>query len=749
MFADPYSTTLLSSDGILLGAAIAQDEQWRFPPVEKIPEKYREALILFEDKRFYSHRGIDFIAIVRAFYLNVKYGEIRSGGSTISMQTIRLSRKWQSRTISEKIIECISAFRMEMVLNKEDILALYASHAPFGGNVIGIDAASWRYFGRKADNLSWAESSLLAVLPNSPGLIHPGRNRDDLLKKRNDLLEKMYLNKVISKQDLLLSKAEPLPDNPFPLPKLSPHVLENSKKQFKTDNKIVTTLDGVVQRNLNYVLNQHKSRLINQGIENAAVLVLKVDDGTVLGYMGNLPGENIKHKYVDHIRANRSTGSLLKPFLYAAMVDSGELLPTQLVLDIPTRIGSYKPENHTKEYLGAVHADEVITHSLNVPIARMLRDFGVDRFYSLLKDLGMTTLHRSPEDYGIALILGGAEGSLWELTNIYGNIARVLSFKDGPFYKSPQILKDIIPEYLYTSENVAGISAGSWWTMAQAMMNLKRPDEDGAWESFSNSQKIAWKTGTSYGYRDAWAIGFNSGYVVGVWVGNSTGEGRPGLQGSKAAGPILFDVFNLLPESRDFSIPPHMVLEAICQETGYLAGPYCEKISYQYLSDSSNQGKVCPYHIVVHLDEKEEFLVNSKIYPVNKIVNRNWFVLPNLAAWYYQKHHGDYIPLPPTHRLLVDEYSNSYSQSFSIIFPENGSSIYIPRDYDGKEEKIIFEAVTRDSNKQLFWHLDGKYLANTIDKHQIEVYAEAGNHELVVVDSTGFRQLRLFSIISK
>jgi penicillin-binding protein 1C len=427
LFCDPTSTVLLSRNTELLGAKIAPDGQWRFPHNPQVPEKFELALITFEDKRFYYHPGIDPLAIARALRSNLKAGSNVSGASTLSMQVIRLSRKGKARTIAEKMLESVMALRLELRFRKKEILALYASNAPFGGNVVGLDAAAWRYFGRSAETLSWAEAASLAVLPNSPALIHPGRNRAALMQKRNSLLERLMQRQVISPEDYELALLEPLPDQPLSLPLDAFHLLERMHLS-NPGSTIHSSIDARLQRNVLRILSQYNSMYRPRQVHNAAVLILDNRSGEVIAYAGNVfdPAKPVQGGMVDVITAPRSGGSILKPFLYAGMLHEGLITQSTIIADYPFQTPGFNPQNFDRNFDGAVPAYRALQRSLNVPAVRMLQQYGVEKFHFLLQQLGMGTLNRPPSHYGLSLILGGAESTLWDVTTIYARLSRVL-----------------------------------------------------------------------------------------------------------------------------------------------------------------------------------------------------------------------------------------------------------------------------------------------------------------------------------
>ncbi|MBV5350194.1 transglycosylase domain-containing protein, partial [bacterium] len=328
-------------------------------------------------------------------------------------------------------IEMLLAVYVDLVYSKKEILAMYAWQAPFGGNVVGLEAASWRYFGRSSSNLSWGEAATLAVLPNSPALIHPGRNRSLLKRKRDLLLDKLRDQGTIDSITYQIAKQEPIPDYPLNLPQLAPQLIDRIYfEKFNPKNpetaKFITTIDGNLQRQVNRILEQHSQQWKANGVQNGAALVLEVASGKVMAYVGNIPSTEMKlnNNSVDVIKAPRSPGSTLKPLLFSSLLSDGLILPTTLIPDIPTQIAGYAPKNFNMEYDGAVPAKRAISRSLNVPAIRMLRNYGLQRFHLMLQRMGMSTIDKPADHYGLSLILGGGETSLWDLCGIYASMAR-------------------------------------------------------------------------------------------------------------------------------------------------------------------------------------------------------------------------------------------------------------------------------------------------------------------------------------
>ncbi|MFI1771234.1 penicillin-binding protein 1C [Thalassobellus citreus] len=749
LFKDPTATVITSANDELLGAQIASDGQWRFPHNDSVPEKFKTCIIQFEDEYFYKHPGFNPISIFKALRDNLKSEGIKRGGSTLTQQVIRLSRKGQKRSYFEKLKELILATRLEFRTSKEKILAYYSSNAPFGGNVVGIDAASWRYFNRNANELSWAESATLAVLPNAPSLIYPGKNQERLLQKRNRLLKKLFANQIIDSLTYNLSVMEGLPQKPYPLPQTTPHLLQKIV-QLNNGERIQTTIDSKLQKRVNFIVKNHYNQLSQNEIYNAAVLVLNVKTRQVLAYVGNTPTDKAHQKDVDIINKPRSTGSILKPFLYAAMLDAGDLLPNTLVTDIPTQFGSYNPENYNKTYDGAVPASRALSRSLNVPAVRMLQTFGLDRFHHYLKTLRLKDLKYNANHYGLSLILGGAESNLWDLCKSYTAFSSTLnhySETSSEYFSNefcePTFLASKHMDFGKKTSDKTLFDAASIYLTYESLKEVNRPESDESWEFFDGSKQIAWKTGTSFGFRDAWAIGSTKDYVVGVWVGNADGEGRPGLVGVQTAAPILFDVFNLLPNSDWFSKPFDDMQEvSICKKSGYRASQNCDDVETKYIQISGLKTKPCPYHILVHLDKTETFQVNSSCEDINNIKHKSWFVLPPLMAYYYKTKNPFYKPLPKFRSDCLGE--NGVSIEF--IYPKENNSIFLPKDFDGKTNDLILKIAHSKPESTVFWYVDETFIGSTKDIHELAIIPKTGKHLITVVDEFGNEAKRWVTI---
>jgi len=550
---------------------------------------------------------------------------------------------------------------------------------------------------------------------------------------------------------------EPLPQQPRPLPDLAPHLLDRVAAGRTGGFRLHTTVDSKLQTQVAAILDRYHRKLVTNGVHNGAALVLDNSSGEVLAYLGNCGDySGDRGAAVDIIPARRSTGSLLKPFLFAAMLQDGRLLPQMLQTDIPTHFGGYAPKNFSLTYCGALPADQALAGSLNVPAVRQLHGYGADRFLYLLRGLGMTTLDRSAEHYGLALILGGAEGSLWEMAGLYAGMARSLTRfeRDGTYrrdhFAQPHYERQPAGDDTTLPDPPCYSAAVIWQTM-EALRLVNRPEAQGVWQRFGSARRIAWKTGTSFGFRDAWAIGCTPGYTVAVWIGNADGEGRPGLTGASTAAPVMFEIFSALaPPNTWFARPDgEMVSIEICSRSGYRAGPHCDETRLARVARPGLKTELCPYHQLVHLDETGAWRVHGDCASPSTMTARSWFVLPPGVEWFLRTSGSAYQPLPPFRPDCADMASaQAAEQPMELIYPREPTRLYLPVDLDGSKGAAVFEVAHRDREKRVFWHLDRQYLGSTRYFHQMKLSAARGPHVLALVDEDGRRLEQRFEVIS-
>jgi len=698
-----YSQIVLDRDGEIIGAYLNSEEQWQIKGVGEIPPRLKLAVLNYEDRDFYSHSGVDYLAIVRAIKTNLLDGR-RVGASTITMQGIKLYKR-RERTYLSKIEEIVESYKLERYLSKDEILQLYLNNAPYGGNIVGYETASQLYFGKKAINLTWAEGATLAVLPNSPGLIHIEKNRDRLLEKRNGLLKSMYERGVIDEKQYNLALKEELPKNRGYFNSLAPHLTRRLKSEY-SDRIIQSTIDSEIQRKVERVAKDYGDYLNNRGIKNCAVIVVDNLVGEVRAYVGSQDFYDFKRNgQVDGVVAKRSVGSVLKPFLYALSIDDGIITPKSKLLDIPLYFSNFNPQNANKKYQGLVQAREALKKSLNIPFVNLLDEYGGERFFYFLKDVtGFSENDYST--YGLSLILGTKEMSVEEVAKLYYGLSQYGEFKELKYVKNQEVGK-----------GRQLISRGASYLTLEDMQGVQRYGVDNLYIGRDN---ISWKTGTSYGQRDAWAGGVNPRWTVVVWCGNFTGEGNRNISGVVTAGQLLFNVFKVLPNENESFQKPQRDLKKIVidKESGY-------RLKYDVPSEEIDypQGakslKSSPYYRKIfvnsrgeEIDSRDEEFADSEervviSYPVELL---------------------DYLA-----RENID-ISNGKSEKIKIIYPLNDLKIFLPRDFDERKKLIV--KVANPKNRQIYWYHNGKYIFRGKDLERSFDFSQ-GEHRLTLVSESG------------
>lgn len=740
IFEEPTSTVVESREGELLGARIAKDGQWRFPAQDSVPMRFEHAIRYFEDEYFYRHPGFNPIAMGKAISDNLIHGN-RRGASTLTQQVIRLSRKNKKRTYFEKLIELFQATRLEAGYSKREILNLYASHAPFGGNVVGLETAAWRYFGTSSQELSWGQSAALAVLPNAPSLIYPGKNEILLKEKRDRLLLKLHQKGVIDEITYELALLESLPGKPLALPDAALHFTEKVRRENE-GKRIRSTINSLLQSKLNQITRDHHYLLKQNQIHNLAIVVLDVKTREIIGYVGNSPTDVANEKYVDVVDKPRSTGSLLKPLLFASAMHAGELLPQTLLADVPTVINGYSPQNFDKKFNGAVTASKALSRSLNVPAVRLLQNYGLQRFYNQLQKMKLGYVTKPADHYGLTLILGGAESSLLEVTKVFAGLASTLNEYTGNSsqYRKEEFMAPIYElgekvDFGATQFDSPVLGAGAIYKTFESLRETNRPNADESWGFYQDGRPIAWKTGTSYGFKDAWAIGTTTDYAIGVWVGNADGEGRPGLTGTLAAAPILFDVLRELPTEKGWFDLPYddLVQVNVCSLSGYRAGLYCDVTSAEWLPSQGIKTSSCPYHQPIFLNTSGTFRVNSSCYPMEEMQTANWFNLPPVMAHYFASLNPQYKIMPP----LAPDCVSEEVPLMAFIYPRRNEQVILPKNFDEKVNDIVFRLAHRNPETNVYWYLDEKYIGETKTFHELALVIEPGKYLLTVTDQEG------------
>ena len=739
LFAPDYSTLIVDRDGQLLRAFLSDGQQWCFPPDTSlvVPAKLRTAVLHFEDRRFYRHLGVDPLALGRALYQNAAAGTVKSGASTITMQVARLMRP-KERTYVNKALETLLALKIELYYTKDEILRLYLDHAPYGGNIVGYQAAAHKYFRKQPDKLTWSEAATLAVLPNAPRLVSPTANPQQLVQKRNQLLTDLQSAGYFDAETLRLALAEPVPTRAFPHPVWAPH-LSRALKRDRQGRLIKTTIDANLQRELETLVGRHLRYLDHQGIGNGAALLVETGSGKVRAYVGSRDFFDPTHQgQVDGAIAPRSSGSLLKPFLYALSMDAGLILPQTLVKDVPTFYSGFSPRNADERYDGLVRAEEALVRSLNVPAARLLRRYGLFNFYRFLQDADVSTLVRSADDYGLPLILGGAEVTLWDMARLFRGLAR------GGRIEALRYLQ----EQTDPTPPTPLISPGAAYLVLEALRNVRRPGVEYYWHQYQDQWPLAWKTGTSYGQRDAWALGVSPAWTIAVWVGNFSGEGNPALSGARAAGPLLFDIFHRVPKDLDQAWFPRpdadLTTATLCLDSGRPVSSHCPHPTRALTPRHRRPMARCPYHRGIVLNEAGTHQVCSLCWkPGDHRLARQMVYPTDVVQYLRERGQALHDPLP--HK--ADCPVQPEAKPLQVLYPTPEARLQAGRDFDGKQQLIVLRAAHSDRERALFWYVNRRFLGRTVNQHRLAVSLEPGAHALEIVDAHGFRDRTRFYVM--
>ena len=738
----PAASTVSDRDGTALRFYLAPDEKWRFPVgLDELPPELIAAVVAAEDRFFYLHPGVDPLAIARAAWTNLWAGRIVSGASTIPMQIARMVDP-APRTLASKLRESFRALQLDFHLEKEELLEAYLNLAPYGGNLEGVGAASWFYFGKEPRQLTLGEIALLTALPRSPTRYDPTRNPDRARQARSRVLDRLAALGVFSTAEIADARLHPVPRARLEPPLQAPHFAGLVTRKYGAAGRLRTTLDRPLQRIAERLVSRRIDDLRAEGIGNAAVVVLDVETRGARALVGSAGFLERDHQgQVNGALARRSPGSTLKPFLYGLALDSGVILPDSFLLDIPTDFAGYVAENYDDRYRGRVTARTALVESLNAPAVRLLARAGLGDFHRLLLRGGLTTLDRPSGDYGLPLILGAGEVTLLDLTNLYASLA------DGGVYRPTRFLHDDQSDRPPTGAHAADrlLTRETAWVLTEILLEVRRPDLPQTWDLTRGAPAVAWKTGTSYGHRDAWAVGFSQRYAVGVWVGNFDGRPRQGISGSEHAAPLLFDLFRAIePGGVAPERPLGLRLEEIrvCALSHDLPGPFCpEKRGIFFLPGRSRLGR-CELHRRVQVDaESGELLAGG-------CGNRpfRWQELTlypaELVAW--QRSQGEPVSeLPPVSRACAGA---PVGEPPRIVSPDPATPYRLRRDAPLDYQQIALTARTGPDARRLYWYQDGVLVGSAAPGEQLFLTPTRGSHRIAVTDDLGRSDVLTFRV---
>ena len=716
-----FSKEIHAKDGTLLTAYLTSDDKWRLrTELDKVSPELIKAIIEKEDNWFYFHPGINPISVIRAFYKNITTGETQLGASTITMQVARILEP-KKRTYFNKLLEVFRALQLEIRYSKKEILELYLSLLPFGGNIEGVKSASYIYFNRPPDKLSLAQSITLAVIPNDPNSLRLDKSNKEIISKRNTWVKKFKHENIFSSADLNDAINEPVECNRYQIPVTAPHFSQYIKDNFNGDI-IKTNLDLSIQQITENILLRNVKKVFYKGITNGAILVIDNRNSDVVAYCGsaNFYDEG-SFGQVNGITAIRSPGSTLKAALYAYAFDEGNLTPQMKFADIPTDFHGYQPENYDLKFYGNVTTEFALVNSLNIPAVKLLEQVGINNFTNFLEGCGFNQIQKQKNQLGLSMILGGCGTNLQELTKLFTAFAR-----KGKLYPLQFLSKE-------ENDSEQVFSEESSYLVANILSGINRSDIADL-SQYSKLPKFAWKTGTSYGKRDAWAIGFNPNYTIGVWVGNFNGVGSPNLSGAEVAVPLLFDLFNAIDynsEVKWFEMPEELYTREVCSESGMIPSQYCKNIVRDFAIKNKSHNQVCNIHqpVYVNLDETVQYCTSCL--PSSGYKKEVFTVyLPELSVWLYQNK-IDYHK-PPQH-----------NPECTAMFAEGGPKILSPtEDYEYFLEKnsgqeILLLAASDSRVKTQYWYVNDKFYKKCKPGERIFFNPDQKDLKIICMDDKG------------
>lgn len=723
-----YSITIESREGILLNAELNKNDKWRLKiPFKEISPQLKKAIINKEDQWFYKHPGVNIFSIFRAGINNLIKNKRTSGASTIDMQVIRLFYP-APRSLKNKLLEAFKALQLNLLYSKDEILELYLNHVPYGGNIEGIRTASLIYLNKEPALLSPAEISLLSIVPNKPSSLNLNKNSNEIIINRNKWLKRFTDQGIFSESDYLSGIEEPIDLKRNNLKKYAPHFAERifKKELFKNPN-FKSSLSINAQLKTEKIVFQYINRIKNLGISQSAALIVDNLTGEIISYVGSYDfNDASSFGQVDGIKAIRSPGSTLKPLIYGIGIDLGLITPKTMIKDVPSNFDGFTPENFNKKYNGLVSMEFALSNSLNIPAVELLNQIGVNDFLKIAIKAGFQSFIKQKKNLGLSVALGGCGTSLEELVRFYAGLSRLGKRIELKYHYDPTSPQG---NYRFLSKEAA-------FLINQILSIQTRPDFP---HSFSNTlriPKIYWKTGTSFGKKDAWSIGFNHRYTVGVWVGNFSGEGNPFLSGAEIATPLLFQIFNQIDfnsSNKGFEYPKNLLVRDVCTESGLIPGPNCTNLIQDFYIEGKSATHECEHLINVRCskDFKFSFCTNCENLYKKEIMD---FPFPNLSPdiiAYYETHQIKYQKIPAHYDKCTRIFENGNPQ---ISSPVNNMEYLLEKD---SEQKIGLNANCPSDVKSVYWYVNNQLIGKSIKNKTFFYSPNPGINQISCVDDRG------------
>lgn len=720
-----YSTVVVSSDGSVLSAYLSKDEKWRIKiRREDIPDGLKKAFIYKEDKYFYYHPGINIFALTKAFFRDIRAGHVVSGASTITMQVARMLHP-EKRTFLNKFKEIFRALQLEKHFSKQEILEMYFNLLPYGGNVEGLKAASLIYLQKKPVELSPAEIATLMIVPNNPNHFKLGVNNPTIVRERNKWLKRFAKAHLYKQSETDQALTEPLVAKRGAMPRNAPHLCNRLVRKLKDENYIPTYIELNTQKRTQQVIADYVQKLALWNITNASAIIIRNKDHAVIAYVGSANFDDVKNQgQVDGANALRSPGSALKPFLYAMSFDQGLATPKTILYDVPCNYDGYQPHDYDLTFKGKVTVEDALLNSLNVPAVKMLSKMDLNAYIELLENGGCGSLVNQQKKLGLSLVLGGCGLKLWELTGLYVALAN-----NGEF----------VP-LRWTKDQAAGkpvqlFSENSAFMISQILTGMLRYDVPANIEGAEDFPKIAWKTGTSYGHRDGWCVGYDDKYTVGVWVGNFNDAESPELSGSSCAVPLMTKIFSTLSIYNDFNwlkFPKGLGVRWVCTETGEIPGSYCTNQVSDYYIPGVSSTEICNHEQLVYVDQKERYSYCKTCLPAKGYKEKLYPNYPPDMIAYFELYHIPYQKVPEHNPSCTRVVSDN--NMLAIQNPVNGTDYLLMKN---ESHQLQLKCSASNDVTQVYWYVNDKYIAKSKPDEAIFFSPQDGKLKISCTDDKG------------
>ena len=703
-----YASIIEAKDGTVLHAYLTRDQQWRMNTrLDEITPELKKAIVFKEDKHFYRHTGINPLAIGRAIVNNIFHLKRTSGASTITMQVARMLDP-KPRTYINKCVEMFRALQLEGHYKKDEILQLYLNIVPYGSNIQGVKAASILYFYKTPDQLSLAEITALSIIPNRPNSLIVGKDNKLIVTERNKWLNRFKAEHLFADNVIQDALQEPLTAYRHNAPGEVAQFAWRMRCKYPGHAEIRSTLDIKLQQKAENIVTNYVNQLKLRNINNTSVLVVDNRTHEVLVYVGSSDfNDKYHHGQVDGVCALRSPGSTLKPLLYGVSFDRGLITPKTVIADVPINIKGYTPENYDKFFRGNVTAEFALQNSLNIPAVKLLNENGVDNFVQRLSGAGFMSVWQKRRKMGLSIILGGCGVRLDELTAMYtafANNGQYLPLKyalpDSQWVGRKKILSPV------AEQGVAILSPSADYMLTQILCELRRPDLPNLYDEAHGIPKIAWKTGTSYGRKDAWSIGYNKRYTIGVWMGNFSGQGVPDLSGATIATPLLFQLFNAIDYNASnewLEAPKELAFRFVCPKTGKPVNDFChDQVMDYYIPGVSGNDK-CDHMKELWLSAKEDYCYCTSCLPPSGYKTKLFEnTSPDLAV-YYDASHIAYRKMPP-HNPACNRTFDGFAPVINSL-TNNMTYIIV----DKEQQKLQLSCLTAGDVQKVYWYINDKF----------------------------------------